>query len=86
LRGSPAVMITTSESAVSWYEFAPTNFTSKPSIGAACAKSKDLPCGVPSTISTKTTSANSFAAIQCAAVAPTFPAPTTVILYLPAIK
>src|ERR687889_380221 len=54
---------------------------SYPSIGAACARSSDLPCGTPSIISTSTTSPSSLLASQCAAVAPTLPAPTTVILF-----
>ena len=40
--------------------------------------SSDLPCGTPSTMSTRTTSASSLSAIPCATVAPTLPAPTTV--------
>ena len=81
LRASPAVMITTSELSVSSYVFAPVMRTSKPSTGAASARSKALPCGTPSTISTRTTSPSSLAASQCAAVAPTLPAPTTVIFF-----
>src|SRR5688500_5275206 len=41
-------------------------------------RSRVLPWGTPSTMSTTTTSASSFAAIPCATVAPTFPPPTTV--------
>src|SRR5512140_1902413 len=42
--------------------------------------SSPLPCGRPSTMSTRTTSfAKALSTIRCAAVAPTFPAPTTVI-------
>src|SRR5271165_3585587 len=44
----------------------------------ASSKSSPLPCGTPSIMSMRTTSHNSLAAIQCAAVAPTFPDPTTV--------
>src|SRR5580704_12501462 len=51
------------------------------SIGIACSRSSAFPCGTPSTTSSSTTSANSFAAIQCAAVAPTFPEPTTVTFF-----
>ena len=40
--------------------------------------SSPLPCGMPSMMSTRTTSASSRSAILCASVAPTFPAPTTV--------
>src|SRR6266404_2046110 len=50
-------------------------------MGAASARSRAFPCGTPSTISTRTTSPSSFAASQCAAVAPTLPAPTTVIFF-----
>src|SRR6478609_1882190 len=54
---------------------------SKPSIGADCHWSSPLPCGTPSTTSTITTvRASSFSATRCAVVAPTLPAPTTVIL------
>ena len=81
LRARPAVMITTSELSVSSYVFEPIIRTSKPSMGAASARSNPLPCGTPSTISTSTTSPSSFDASQCAAVAPTLPAPTTVIFF-----
>src|SRR5579875_24677 len=40
--------------------------------------SSPLPWGTPSTTSTSTTSASSLAAIFCAVLAPTLPAPTTV--------
>src|SRR5437879_10700461 len=42
----------------------------------ASSKSRPLPCGTPSMMSISTMSASSFAAIQCAAVAPTLPEPT----------
>src|SRR5580765_4597793 len=42
----------------------------------ASSRSSALPWGIPSTTSIRTTSASSLAAIQCAAVAPTLPAPT----------
>src|SRR5437868_2803883 len=42
----------------------------------ASSKSRPLPCGTPSMMSINTISANSLAAIQCAAVAPTLPEPT----------
>ena len=51
---------------------------SKPSIGPGLGMSRPLPCGTPSTMSTRTTSASSLSAMRCAAVAPTLPAPTTV--------
>src|SRR5277367_5472128 len=51
------------------------------SIGIASSRSSPLPCGTPSTTSISTTSASSFEAIQCAAVAPTFPAPTIVTFF-----
>src|SRR3954447_7368143 len=79
LRGMPAVMITMSELAVSVYSLVPSTCESRFSIGIASSRSRPFPCGIPSTISTKTTSASSFEAIQWAAVAPTFPAPTTEI-------
>src|ERR1700744_3784207 len=52
--------------------------TSRFSIGMASSRSSALPWGMPSATSMRTTSASSFEAIQCAAVAPTFPAPTIV--------
>src|SRR5579862_6807140 len=45
-------------------------------MGMASSRSSALPCGMPSTTSTRTTSASSLDAIQWAAVAPTLPAPT----------
>src|SRR5882757_2991047 len=51
------------------------------SIGIACSRSSAFPCGTPSTTSSNTTSASSLAAIQCPAVAPTFPEPTTVTFF-----
>src|SRR5689334_23395162 len=54
---------------------------SNPSIGADCHWSSPFPCGTPSTTSTMATvRASSFSATRCAVVAPTLPAPTTVIL------
>src|ERR1700738_2339061 len=47
----------------------------------ASSRSSALPWGTPSTTSIKTTSANSFDAIQCAAVAPTLPAPTMLTFF-----
>src|SRR6266550_6888651 len=50
-------------------------------VGADCYWSSALPWGTPSITSTRTTvRASSFSASRWAAVAPTFPAPTTVIL------
>ena len=40
--------------------------------------SSAFPCGIPSTMSTSTTSQMSLSASRCAVVAPTFPAPMTV--------
>src|SRR6185295_13038783 len=44
------------------------------------ARSRPLPCGSPSTMSTSTTSASPASAIRWAVVAPTLPAPMTVTL------
>src|SRR5258706_15589771 len=54
---------------------------SKPSIGEASKRSSAFPCGMPSTwgMSTRTISPSSLEAAQCAAVAPTLPAPTMLI-------
>src|SRR5512146_2640034 len=49
-------------------------------MGIASSKSSPLPWGTPSMMSMRTTSASSLAAIQCAAVAPTFPEPTMLTL------
>src|SRR5687768_13365463 len=55
---------------------------SKPSMGADCHWSSALPCGTPSATSIMTTvRARCFSASRCAAVAPTFPAPTTATLF-----
>src|SRR5579864_577146 len=49
-------------------------------MGMASSRSRPLPWGTPSMMSIRTTSASSLAAIQCAAVAPTFPEPTMLTL------
>jgi len=82
-RGTPDVTITTSESFVSSYPLEPTTFESKPSTGLAWRRSSAFPWGIPSRISTKTTSPSSFSAAQWAAVAPTKPAPIIEIFFLP---
>src|SRR5688572_27402157 len=51
-----------------------------PTTGAASARSRPLPWGRPSTMSTSTTSARPASAMRCAVVAPTLPAPMTVTL------
>src|SRR6266545_1961862 len=51
-----------------------------PTTGAASARSRPLPWGRPSTMSTRTTSARPASAMRWAVVAPTFPAPMTVTL------
>src|SRR6202162_4898621 len=78
LRGTPAVMTTTSDCLVSSEEFDPIILASNPSTGADSSMSRDLPWGSPGMMSTRTTSAISFSTIRCATVAPTLPAPTTV--------
>src|SRR3954451_4113043 len=52
-----------------------------PTTGAASARSRPLPWGRPSTMSTRTTSARPASAIRWAVVAPTLPAPMTVTLW-----
>src|SRR3972149_7879341 len=47
-------------------------------MGPAWRRSSPFPCGTPSTISTRTTSASSFSTVYWATEAPTLPAPTTV--------
>src|SRR5688572_3079564 len=51
-----------------------------PTTGAASARSRPLPWGRPSTMSTSTTSARPDSAMRWAVVAPTLPAPMTVTL------
>src|SRR6266566_6891906 len=82
LRAMPAVTTTSSLPAAGPYSFAPSTRVSNPSIGPDCHWSSAFPCGRPSTTSTMTTvRASCFSASRCAAVAPTLPAPTTVILF-----
>src|SRR5262245_59382846 len=82
LRARPAVMTTMSELAVSSYPLLPTSVESYRWMGPACSRSSALPCGTPSMTSTRTTSPSSFSTAYCATLAPTLPAPTTVILGL----
>ena len=49
-------------------------------MGPAWARSSALPCGIPSTTSTRTTSPSSFSTVYWATEAPTLPAPMTEIL------
>ena len=56
-RGNPAVTTTTSDPAVSSYEFVPLTVGSKPRIGAICEMSSAFPWGRPSLMSVRTTSA-----------------------------
>src|SRR5437899_1166058 len=85
LRATPAIMTTTSESAVSSYPLLPVMRTSTPRIGAACVRSRALPIGIFSMMSTRTRSATSSAASQCAVVCPTMPAPMMLTFDLPLI-
>src|SRR5688500_1418892 len=81
-RAMPAVTTKTSASFASSYPCPPTQRTSNPSIGADCHWSSAFPCGPPSATSIITTvRARCFSARRCAAVAPTFPAPTTATLF-----
>src|SRR5918993_158819 len=57
-------------------------FTSLPITGIASNRSSPLPCGIPSTTSTRTRSAISRSASQCAVVAPVMPAPRIEILFM----
>ena len=63
-RGSPAVITTMSELAVSLKSLVPTILTSEPITGIASVISSALPCGMPSTMSTNTRSASSRSASQ----------------------
>src|SRR3972149_853825 len=80
-RGRPEVMTMMSEPAVSSYPLVPVTNVSYPYTGPDCMRSSAFPCGIPSTMSTSTTSQKSFSASRCAVVAPTFPAPITVIFF-----
>src|SRR6266852_7884089 len=55
----------------------------EPTSGAACIKSRLFPCGMPSTISSSTTSYRPVSTRRCAVVPPTLPAPMTVIFSRP---
>ena len=57
LRGTPEVTTTTSEPAVSAQSLVPVTELLKPTHGAPSAMSSALPCGRPSTMSVRTTSA-----------------------------
>src|ERR1051326_1377543 len=86
-RAIPAVMTTMFDPAVSSYELEPRTRASVPLIGADSYMSRPFPCGSPSTMSTSTTSlASSLSTMRCATVAPTFPAPTTVIFIVQSFK
>src|SRR5438876_5915938 len=50
-------------------------------MGPDSKRSSPLPCGTPSKMSIKTTSASCLSASRCATVAPTFPEPTTVTFF-----
>src|SRR6266480_2945241 len=81
LRAIPAVTTTSSLPAAAAKSLAPITRVSNPSIGADSHWSSALPWGTPSIMSTRTTRrASSCSARRWAAVAPTLPAPTTVIL------
>src|SRR5947209_7328820 len=51
-------------------------------MGPDSRMSRPLPCGTPSTTSTRTTSASSLSAMRTAQLAPTLPAPMTVTFFL----
>src|SRR5206468_1245173 len=55
----------------------------EPTSGAACIRSRLFPCGMPSTISSSTTSYRPVSTRRCAVVPPTLPAPMTVIFSRP---
>src|SRR5713101_7538768 len=86
LRAIPAMMTTTSEPAVSAYPLLPTTRTSHPATGKAWVRSSALPMGIFSITSTRTRSASSCEASQCAVVWPTIPAPTIVTFGRPRIS
>src|SRR5438093_5749332 len=55
----------------------------EPTSGAACIRSRLFPCGMPSTMSSSTTSYRPVSTRRCAVVPPTLPAPMTVIFSRP---
>ena len=69
-RGTPAVIIITSEDLISSYRSVPINLTSNPSIEDDCAMSNAFPFAIPETTSNKTISASSFNPIKWASVPP----------------
>src|SRR5262245_44576529 len=85
LRGTPEVMTTTSESAVSFQPAssapAPMIRESDPSIGHASYMSSATPFAFWSAMSMMTTSASSLSAMARATVAPTLPAPPTTVTF-----
>src|SRR6476646_11196609 len=78
-RGTPAVTITTSASLISAYSLAPLIFGLYFSTGAACDRSRALPCGTPSPTSNSTTSPRSLMPARWASVPPIWPAPISAI-------
>src|SRR4051795_5638600 len=86
LRGTPEVMTTTSEFAVSFHPAssapAPMMRESDPSIGHASYMSSATPFAFWSAMSMMTTSASSLSAMARATVAPTAPAPPTTVTFL----
>src|SRR5262245_24191685 len=77
LRAKPAVVTTTSAPFTPERSLLPSIRPPLCHSGAACCMSSDLPCGIPSTMSIKVTSAMPRSARNSAALAPTLPAPIT---------
>ena len=80
LRGTPAVTMTISAPSISEYELVPLIVASKPSTAPLCIMSSDLPAGMPSATSNRTTSPSSFRPMRWARVPPIIPAPMSAIL------
>jgi hypothetical protein len=79
LRGTPEVMTTTSEPAMSAKSPPPISRESEPSMGLAWNMSRATPAAFWSAMSMTTTSASSLTAMARATVAPTLPAPPTTV-------
>src|SRR4030067_485144 len=80
-RGRPEVMMMMSEPAVSSYPLVPVTIVSYPYTGPDCMRSSAFPCRSPPTVSPRPPSKKPFPASRCAVLAPTFPAPITVIFF-----
>lgn len=82
LRGTPAVIITTSAPLRHPYSLLPQQVTFKLSIAARCERSSDFPCGMPGITSNRKTSPSFFIPPSSPKMAPIWPDPTSAIFGL----